>query len=200
MDTDIEPSGKPSKLRIFQRQGKRYAMRLEDIFWLQLDDCAKASGHDLSELIFDVFDNDPKAKNRTALLRSYCVNWLRHKLTLAHLRALPLDLAAILAACPSPCFVITQERQLTAYNPAFAKEMWGFQGRSAANESSGPLQMSFARPFNKIVEALSLSPGKIIQGQMGFATKNRQIQCKVNFCLLDDQRRTTSPILIYINV
>ncbi|MES2907038.1 MAG: ribbon-helix-helix domain-containing protein [Pseudomonadota bacterium] len=193
---DFDTSG---KLRIFQRQGRRYAVKLEDIFWTQLKECAADAGQELTNLVFEIFDADPAAKNRTALLRSYCLTWLRHKLTLSSLRSSSLDLSAILTACPAPCFVITQERQLTAYNPAFAKEVWGFKRHSTAQQSPSPLNMSFSKPFNKVVEALDAAPGKIIQGQMGFSTEGRQLQCRVNFCLLDDRQRKTSPILIYID-
>ena len=95
------------------------------MFWTQLETCAKEDGLKLADLVFAVGEDKGKSQNRSSLLRAYCVEWLRKRLFQAQLGASQVDIQRILASCPAPCVIITQQHELAAHNPAFAREVLG---------------------------------------------------------------------------
>ena len=204
---DRKPAAKPANtaadltktsMRVLQRKGRRMAIRLEDIYWDQLLDLAKTDGISLNELVFRIAGDLDKSTNRTSALRAFCLHRLRQEMALATMTSGSIDLAAIITACPLPVMVLTPERRIAAYNPAFAAQILSPANRTAKDEGKSSLRLIFNQPFNQIVRQVHDNPRRIIAGQVGFSTGTSQSQRRVRYALVDRTKGLESHLIVFI--
>ncbi len=187
-------------LRVVQRRGRRMAIRLENIYWDQLLDLAETDGASLNELIFKIVGDLDKSTNRTSALRAFCLHRLRQEMALSSMRSGSIDLAAIITACPLPVMVLTHERKIAAYNPAFATQILQPSKRSETDEGKSSLRLIFNQPFNKIVQQVHDNPRKIIAGQIGFSTGDVHVQRRVRYALADRSEGDNSHLIVFVEM
>lgn len=187
-----------SSSRVFQRHGLRLSVRLENIYWDQLQELADTDAISLNSLIFQVTGNLAPSVNRTAALRTYCIYRMRQEMVLTSMQTGNIDLAAIITACPVPVMILTPERKIAAYNPAFVEQILPSQDGTPGKEVRAPLRLTFSRPFNQIVKQIIDHPRSIIGGQIGFTANDRHQQRRVRYALADRSRRENSFIVVFI--
>ncbi len=184
-----------TQLRILQRQGIKMAVRLERIFWSQLDDLAREAKTSTSKFVFEILTANENTTNRTGLLRCYCLERARSKGSINRLQAESFDMLGIIAACPSPVAVITPHRKIAAFNPAFSSLitlMSGIQDRGTA------IQFSFGESITKIQQNLIDYPTRISVFQVGIQIGSSTAQyyyCR--FALVDRAKAKESLILLF---
>ncbi len=107
------------------------------------------------------------------------------------------DLMALIATCPLPVAIITKERRLTAFNPAFSdliKAMRRDQHKDRA------IQLSFNEPLPRILTALTEQPNTIRNYQVGVQLgDSKPSYFSGRFALADRSKGDESLIVIYIN-
>lgn len=187
-------------MRVIQKKGRRMAIRLENIYWDQLLDLAKTDGISLNELIFRIVGELDKSTNRTSALRAFCLHRLRQEMALATMRSGNIDLAAIITACPLPVMVLTPERKIAAYNPAFATRILASRGATKTDEGKSSLRLIFDQPFNQIIRQVNDNPRKIIAGQVGFSTGGNHSQRRVRYALADRSLGVNSHLIVFIEM
>jgi predicted DNA-binding ribbon-helix-helix protein len=185
------------RLRVFQQQGKRLAIRLEVIFWSQLRDFATEDKLSLGQLIFKILATLPPDTNMTAGLRCYCLDRQRRHSSLQRMSAIGFDLMALIAACPTPVVVITPNRKITAINPAFSSLMSAQRGEL---EKSEALHITFAEPIKAIQQRLLDQPQKISVLQVGFVTGKISRQHHARFALADRSKGLDSLIVLFVQL
>ena len=187
-----------STSRVFQKDGQRLSVRLEDIYWEQLDDIAETDSISLNSLVFRITEELPPSINKTAALRSYCLHRMRQEMVLTSIKTGNIDLAAIITACPVPVMVLTPERKIAAYNPSFVRQILTPPGDEPVDDGRAPLRLTFSRPFNQIVKQIVDNPRSIIGGQIGFTIHERHSQRRVRYALADRSRGEQSFIVVFI--
>ena len=197
-EKDAPPAAADTRTRILQRDGRRRAIRLEEAFWVQLEDCAREEGVALSRFVFDLLDRAGEAVNRTAWLRTYCVQWLRHRLMRARLAASGADLAVILAACPTPCFIVTTGRKVAAYNPAFARQVLGIPVEGRMETRADAISLTFGQPFDRSHRMLVERPDRIVVDRVGIDGPHGLRQRRVSYCLFNRNSGERSPVLAFV--
>ena len=183
------------KLRVLQRGGQRVAVKLEAIFWSQLDEIARDSDTSTSKLVFALLERAGPTKNKTAVLRCYCLDRARAKSASAMLQATSFDLLGIVAACPVPVAVITAGLKIAAYNPSFSTLINNLR---EADDSNNAIKFSFSEAVPKIVVALISEPSRIPTFQVGIQvgrTKPEFFYCR--FALADRSKGSQSNILLF---
>lgn len=186
-----------SRLRTFQHKGKRAAIRLEEIYWEQLEAFARRDKVKLSRLISTIFDAIDDTGNRTACLRNYCLHRLTHTAGAAQ-NGYDANILAIMEACPLPAFTMTVERKMFAYNAAFKNEIENLGPKSKEAKGQAGLKMVFSNPVNQTAERLKDGTRNSVTGYIGFSLGDKLIQRKASFCLVD-KRLENSPILVFIH-
>ncbi len=185
-------------MRVLQRKGRRMAIRLENIYWDQLVDLAETDGISLNELVFKIVGDLDKSTNRTSALRAFCLHRLRQEMALSEMRSGGVDLAAIITACPLPVMVLTHERRIAAYNPAFATTILAPRDRGEDDEGKSSLRLIFTQPFNQIIRQVHDNPRKIISGQIGFTVGEAHTQRRVRYALADRSAGEASHLIVFI--
>lgn len=184
-----------TQLRILQRQGTKMAVRLERIFWSQLDDLAKDAKTTTSKLVFEILDANKGSINKTGLLRCFCLERARSKGSISRLQSESFDMLGIIAACPTPVAVITPQRKIAAFNPAFSNlitVMRGTQDRGTA------IQFSFSESVQTIQQNLIDHPTRISVFQVGIQVSGGKPYfhyCR--FALADRVKAKASLILLF---
>ena len=183
--------------RILQRRHRRLSIRLEQVFWTQLETCAKEDGLKLADLVFAVAESE--SENRSSQLRAYCVDWLRKRLFQARLGASQVDIQQILAACPAPCVIITQQRRLAAHNPAFAREVLGrLVAAGDLKRAENVVRLTLSRPFEAIAESVRASAAGYAESELVFASGTNQATFTGRFCLLNRRSNEAPPLLCFL--
>jgi predicted DNA-binding ribbon-helix-helix protein len=184
--------------RVFQKDGQRLSIRLENIYWDQLEDIAETDAISLNSLIFRISGDLASGVNKTAALRTYCVYRMRQEMVLTSIRTGNIDLAAIITACPQPVMVLTPERRIAAYNPAFVSDILARGSEKGDKAQKTPLRLTFSRPFNQIIRQVVDNPRTIISGQIGFTVGDRHTQRRVRYALADRSRGEESFIVAFV--
>ena len=184
-----------SKLRVLQRGGFRAAIKLEAIFWSQLDELAHDGNTTTSKLVFELLDQAGAAKNKTAVLRCYCLDRARVKSAANIIQSTAFDLLGIVAACPVPVAVITAALKIAAYNPSFSSLINNIR---EAGDGNNAIQFSFGEAVPKIILALITEPNRIPTHQIGIQVgraKPKFFYCR--FALVDRSKGSQSNILLF---
>ena len=185
--------------RILQRRHRRFSIRLEEVFWTQLETCAKEENQKLADLVFGVIESRGEPENRSSLLRAYCVDWLRKRLFQARLGASQIEIQLILAACPIPCVIITQQRMLAAHNPAFAHEVLGrLVPPDTWKNAENVIRLTLSRPFNSITDSVRASATGYAESELVFASESGQVSYVGRFCLLSRRLIEAAPLLCFL--
>lgn len=192
-------AGLATRQRIFQRDKKRYAIRLEEGFWAQLEDCAREDGRKLSEFLFDAMGTAGKGENRTAALRLFCLGWLRERLVQARHSAGNLDIQTVLSACPSPCVIMTKEKAIIAYNTAFAQNIvTRLAPGNGASAGSAPMTFKLETPLEDIHASLLQGKVRHSDTQGAFVKEGKAIKVLARFCLLESNKGANTPLLCFL--
>jgi predicted DNA-binding ribbon-helix-helix protein len=190
-----------TQLRVLQRRGTKMAVRLERIFWSQLDDLAREAKSSTSKLVFDILASNAGALNKTGLLRCFCLERARSKSSISRLQAESFDMLGIIAACPTPVAVITPQRKIAAFNPAFSNLitlMRGSQNKDKNKDNGMAIQLSFSESVPKIQQSLLDQPTRISVFQIGIQVGTGVTQyhyCR--FALADRSKAGESLIILF---
>jgi predicted DNA-binding ribbon-helix-helix protein len=189
-----------SRQRILQRHGRRLSIRLEEVFWTQLETCANEDGIKLADLVFNLTESGRQPENRSSLLRAYCVDWLRKRLFQARLSASQIDIQLILSACPVPCVIITQQRKLAAHNPAFVRDVLDELVPVAERQQKADtvVRLSLSKPFELIADNVRTSGTGYAESGLTFISGENQATFRGRFCLLSRRLVETAPLLCFL--
>ncbi|WP_108883629.1 ribbon-helix-helix domain-containing protein [Anderseniella sp. Alg231-50] len=191
------PSGLNMETRVLQHNKSRLAVRLEGVYWQQLEQLAKAGKQSLSAHVHSLLSRVPDKQNRASFLRCHCLQALNSQLQ--HNVSFPggSNLGEIITACPSPVFVVSRDRKIVAFNPAFVSSVLEAMKDEDGDQPASP-RLTFNQPFKKIVEYLADNPNKVVSGQVGFMTDTATLQRSVRFALLDRSLGARSPVVVFV--
>lgn len=196
---DILQGATATKLRLLQRAGAKTAVRLENIYWAQLQDFAREDKTTVTRLVLDQFEKNPDIANRTSLLRCYCLDRLRRRPANSPLVGQSFDLLALVSACPTPVAIITAERKLVAFNPSFSHLMREMRGNEQGTQRA--IQLSFSEPMPRILQYLINSPNDIKSYHLGLQLgEGKARYFGARFALADRSKGSDSLIAIYLEV
>lgn len=168
-------------MKVLQRAGKRLAIKLEHIFWVQLEELADQAKLSLAKYVHQVLEQDSPQENRASVLRCHCLKAARDAKTAAYLTEGDLNLTLMLTACPSPAFILKDERTIVAHNPAFASRFMteietGQRGRAF-------VRISYTRPFARLREFLQQNPNKALNTLLVLSTGAKTHNCRARLML-----------------
>lgn len=185
------------RMRILQRDQKKLAMRLEDIFWAQLKEFAADDKMSLAKFVFSILDQAPAKVNRTAFVRCYCLDRWRKKASHYQLAQIGFDVVSVIAACPSPIVIITPERKIAAYNPAFSTQILR-KTDSDIRDSNRAIQLSLNQPLSKIQAQLIDEPQRILIYHVGFRSQNHTSYHRARFALINRALGCGSHMILFL--
>lgn len=186
-----------TKLKILQSDGKKYAIKLEHVFWSQLTEFAKEDSTTLSKLVMAVLRHNPAIANKTSLLRCYCADRTRKKQSQNPILGHSFDLFALVAACPNPVAIITRERKISAFNPAFS--ILATALRETTRQHDREIQLSFSQPLISIQTQLLDHPSDIRIIQLGVKVGDGTPRYfNARFAIADRSKGLESLIVIFL--
>jgi len=168
--------------KVLQCKGVRIAIKLEHIFWVQLEELAKARNISLSKYVHKVLGEGEFEANRSSALRCHCLKLERDAKTAALLSQGDINITLMLIACPTAAFVLKDERTIAAHNPAFAARFItdpeiGQSGRTF-------IRISYMRPFSRIRDFLSQNPTKALNTMIILSVGETTHNCRARLMLV----------------
>ena len=181
-------------MKVLQRAGKRLAIKLEHIFWVQLEELADQAKLSLAKYVHQVLEQDSPQENRASVLRCHCLKAARDAKTAAYLTEGDLNLTLMLTACPSPAFILKDERTIVAHNPAFASRFMteietGQRGRAF-------VRISYTRPFARLREFLQQNPNKALNTLLVLSSGAKTHNCRARLMLAG--QRAEAFVLVFL--
>lgn len=171
-------------VKVLQRAGRRFAIKLEHIFWVQLEELAQARKLSLSKYVHQVLETEGgnENDNRASVLRCHCLKAARDARTAAILTEGDLNLTLMLTACPAPAFILKDERTIVAHNPAFSARFMSEQpdgGRARAF-----VRISYTRPFSRLRQFLQQNPTKALNTLLVLSAGSKTHNCRARLMLV----------------
>jgi predicted DNA-binding ribbon-helix-helix protein len=186
-----------TKLKIIQRDGKKVAVRLERIFWSQLQEFAREDKASLSRFVFKLLDAGTNVDNRTSYLRCYCLDRMRKKQPLTALMGPAFDMLALVSACPAPVVILTNERKIAAFNPAFSAIVRNQNPASSVGQRE--INLVFSESFARIQTGLIQNPTSIPTYQIGLQIGGGMAQqFRARFALVDRSKGMSSLVTVFL--
>lgn len=112
-DFDVE-------FRVVSRKGgARRGMRLERFYWSALKRMAAANGMTIGAQLEEIVAAQPADANVSSSVRVACGRWLDAEVTRHAVIGSMETLNAILAATPSPAFVLSSAKKILSFNDSF---------------------------------------------------------------------------------
>ena len=201
MSNSVDSGGRhqtDTRLRVLQRDGNRISIRLEEAFWAQLETAAREQKLKMTDLVFEIMATAGEGENKTSRLRTYCVLWLRQQLLRARLAAQDANLPMVLAACPTPCFVISPNRQLAGHNPAYARAFLAAKEDEGGAIPPESVKFTFRQPFDRIRRTMADQPDRVFFDRIGMSRADEQTVHRVSICLLSRKLGVESPVLAFM--
>ena len=186
------------KTRLIQRSGRRYSIRLEQVFWRCLEEAAGSVGKRLNELVAEIAEAPEGPQNLAARLRMFCISYLRERLTRIQLAIGATDVSKIVVACPWPCFVISHRRVIIHANPAF-NDLF----ESSSDEMIGlPLErsfrLSFGRPLSEVWQDLAAEGCGPMAGKLSYMLPGKVFVSGITACPVARTEQGTVSCLVFI--
>ena len=190
-------TGLDMETRVLQHKNARLAVRLEQVYWQQLSEFAQAGKQTLSAHVHGLLADVADDQNRASFLRSHCLTKTRGQLQQQEMIPGQTNLGEIITACPSPVFVMSPERKILLYNPAFVSTVLDEMKNRAGGRPVSP-RLTFSQPFKKIVQYLVANPNKVVSVQVGFTSEDISLQRNARFALLNRGLGEGSSVVVFV--
>lgn len=152
------------KPRIVQYNKRRYAIRLERVFWRFLEKLAKKRKMRLGKLISKLSESHT-GKNLSSYVRAYCMVEAERELMQEHLSLIGTDAVDILKSCPVPGFILSHDLKILDYNLALTQ--WLGDTVSGGIQQYDLTDIFDPRVTRPVSETMALmQEGKLKQTQM----------------------------------
>lgn len=103
--------------RIVQHKGRRFALRLESIFWRQLGQAARRRGWRIGQLVAELAEAYD-GPNLSSFVRGFCMVEAERDAMRFRLTSGSFDLLDILKGAPAPALLLSSERTIIDVNQA----------------------------------------------------------------------------------
>lgn len=147
------------KTRIVQHNKRRYALRLEEAYWRQLESIAERRQIRLGELIASL-SHSHQGINLSSYIRGFCMHEAQRDLARYRLTAGAFDLVGLLRGCPAPALLLDHNRLILETNPAL--QHW--IGNQTLLVKQTPFESYFTpRAARPLAETLDLMQQRLLQ-------------------------------------
>jgi predicted DNA-binding ribbon-helix-helix protein len=198
MDQFAEKPGAGPQFRVLQHEGKKHALRMESVFWLQIEECAQSLNTRAASLISEIVSRCEEEANRTSAVRVYCINWLRERLKGLETKKLTLDLTPMLSACPTPAFLLASTGRLVMYNRSFSNTYLDSEDATPIEDANTRVWHLFGHTIRESRAVLTANPDRVVSGRVRLRGAGTFEERNVSATLVDRSSVDTSPILVFI--
>lgn len=186
------------EFRVLSHEGKKFAFKLEHIFWRILSFAAASQKQRLGTYVAGVLDNEDAGANRTSLLRVHAADWLSNRLMDTAAQAVnPRVITRIVQSYPTPCLVIDSTDRITSHNEPFlallANSVDPHQG--AVMER---VRVSFGREIAAVRHGLRLSRTGFVDELVQVETPLGLIHRNARVMMIDSMRGQPIGMLVLL--
>lgn len=175
MDT-VDADGGELQFRAVTARGKRRGIRLERIFWDALSEAARAEGQSLSEVVAKAHEGMSRGGNLASALRVIGADWLRRRHRLFERATAPENVFALLKACPSPAFALSEDKRIVHYNVPFLHFVQtSFIGVEQSEVMRG-LRLSLDNQLESILAQLQADPTTPVSTGFALGVVGRRVR------------------------
>lgn len=157
--------------RIVQHEKRRYALRLERVFWQQLESLAERKAKRLGRLVAELAEGYQGA-NLSSYIRGFCMVEAEREITHYRLGAGAFDLLDVLRSSPAPALLLDSNRSVLEVNQA----LFDWMGSDVIGDIKSIRQRKFdtifiprvTRPLDRTIELMRTGQLKRTQFQATF--------------------------------
>lgn len=165
------------KPRVVQYRGRRYSIRLEQVFWTFLEYLAERRSLRLGRYVAGLAAGHD-GNNLSSYLRVVCMLEAQRTVAEAALDPARGNLLALVGDCPSPGIVLSRSRTILGYNAAFSRWLGPGPRVRPGSDLGDVLQLRTAGSLNDLwagmvagtqgtvkAQVLRVSPGRVNAAQ-----------------------------------
>ncbi|MGI9350997.1 MAG: ribbon-helix-helix domain-containing protein [Rhizobiaceae bacterium] len=116
---EIKKSAFETRYRAIGSADKRRGIRLENCYWLALEEISIEKKVPISALVEEIDRISPGRKNLTSMIRVFCQEWYKNKIERFESISNEKTIKNLIFSCPSPALALSLDRRLHSFNEAF---------------------------------------------------------------------------------
>ncbi len=180
MAPDSRSFDQAPKPRIVQYRNRRFSVRLEPIYWRNLERLAERRNLRLGHLIA-LLAEEHRGGNFSSFLRVYCMLEAERAIAGMHLGTPLSSLIDVVGACPTPGLVLSRHRTTVAYNQAFKDWLGPVETPITGANLTSLFQVRTTQPLNSIWQALILGKESRATARVLYVAPGRVNAAQANF-------------------
>lgn len=163
--------------------GRRRGIRLENEFWIALDNMCKEQSMTVGGLISNLETNNPDAPNLSSIIRVCAMSWLENKTQKLVDTASSKRLHSLINGCPAASVSLTKTDRFPIYNNAFLRLIRANMPNSDFHNIQSKLRLKIDMTIDELLERLKSE--EVQSMTLGFvvALDNRNFRAKLNLSL-----------------
>ncbi|WP_158284808.1 ribbon-helix-helix domain-containing protein [Oricola cellulosilytica] len=170
--------------RALSSSGRRYGLKLERVYWDVLKRISDEEHIPLGDIVSSIAGSpDEKNFNLTAKVRSFAISWLERDVRNFRDRNSMANVRAMVAACPSPVFVLSTARQVRAHNPAFIGYIRANMPAAEVDKVDNRLRLQLDMNMDELVERLKLANQSPLSLGFALGLNDRRVRGRLNAVL-----------------
>jgi predicted DNA-binding ribbon-helix-helix protein len=201
----VEADAQRLRHRILQCDGRRYSLKLEPAYWTSLEAAAKQRNLRLAQLIRDLAAQLPQGSSLSARIRQFCLEetqsaalHLKDELASHALVGDAYDLAAIVAACPIPCLVVSHAGRIDQANRAFGRWRKADPEQFLGKRLDQYFQLRLPLPLASMAAQAITGGARHSPAKIAFIAPGRIIVAQATICLIAIRDLTDFAYLVMI--
>lgn len=169
--------------RAVNTPAQRRGLRLEIIYWNVLKMLSKSANQSLGAVVGATADGAASGANLASLLRVRATRWLLDRVDALERLSRPDVVNAIIQASPSPAFVLTEDRRILFYNPAFLNLIQAQVLGSRPNLIAKGLRLSLDMQLEEVIARLSSGQASTVASGYVIGVEGQRLRGTVNMVL-----------------
>ena len=171
------------KPRIVQYRNRRYSVRLEPIYWRNLERIAERRQNRLGQLIATLAE-DHRGGNFSSFLRVYCMLEAERAFAVRHLGTSLTSLMDVLGTCPAPGLILSRHRTIVSFNEAFGDWLGAVEVSVIGANLTSLLQVRTVQPLNAVWQSMIIGKESRVAARVLYVAPGRVNAAQASFLAL----------------
>lgn len=169
--------------RAVNSRGVRRGLRLENIFWTAIEQISSRQGISVGGYFEKVEGEVTSEAGFSSRIRSAVVNDLVQRLDAIEVANSRERVFALVQASPGPTFLLSSDKKIVKYNPAFFSFIQSRSSESASVEMLRNMSLSLDIQIEDAILRLQATGGKPVNVGFALGVADRRVRGRLNLAL-----------------
>lgn len=180
--------------RAIRSAGKRHGFNLERVFWTALDEVTQSEGISVATYLENLSDNREGTSGLSSQLRASIMQRILDRYETLKQFASSHNSKSIVAACPTPAFILSVDKRILFQNSAFLMYLKTRFSGLEANGSATGIRLTLDTQLSEVIKAMHEEQGRGRQTGFTITYNDRVARGRLSMALSPDLNKSGAVI------